>query len=137
MTTPWSDAQIEYLRTRQADRTKHPYTCGGLGPANLCRRTRGIEAGVLTPTPEGFVCPCGEYQQTTLMSFDQIDEVEHVPGEWHWRIEPRGGGWHRGVITDPDGVRIVTAAKRDRVDALREVHRALEAFRAIKERGDD
>ena len=73
MSTLWTDEQIEHLRRRQADRTLHPYTCGGLGPDDVCHRARGVDDGVLIPTREGFVCPCGEYRQEWVHDADNVD----------------------------------------------------------------
>ncbi len=69
--TMWSIEVIARLRERQQDQTKHPYTCGGLGPEDRCHRIQGIDEGVLVPTAEGFVCPCGSYRQVILLSVDR------------------------------------------------------------------
>ncbi len=67
----WSPQRIARLEARQQNREMHPYTCMGLGSDEKCERVRGVGEGVLIPTPDGFVCPCGEYRKRKLLSFDE------------------------------------------------------------------
>ena len=46
---PWTPLEVERLKVRQADETKHPYTCKN--------------EHVFVPTVDGFVCECGETQK--------------------------------------------------------------------------
>lgn len=55
----------------------HPYTCGGSGQINECKRQLAYDKrfkgeqveftndneGVLIATEQGWVCPCGKYTQ--------------------------------------------------------------------------
>jgi hypothetical protein len=43
----------------------HPFTCGG----EYCKRSEREDAGVLIPSTEGWVCPCGEYKQNWCHDF--------------------------------------------------------------------
>jgi hypothetical protein len=52
----WTDKQVEMLKARQADESRHPYTCPGEHPE--CAMMRN-----LIPTTHGWICACGRYTQ--------------------------------------------------------------------------
>lgn len=62
----WTDEQVEALRQRQADASKHPYTCGNdrsdAAHTSLAEQ-ECEEAGLLYPTPRGWRCPACDYRQ--------------------------------------------------------------------------
>lgn len=62
----WSNAIVRILEARQKNPNRHPFTCGGPDGAIECERRKGTGEGVLIPTPEGWVCPCGAYKQTSI-----------------------------------------------------------------------
>lgn len=62
---PWSDEVIKDLEVRQANQMMHPYTCDRRSPeceVNMKPRDYSKD-GVLIPTKDGWVCPCGKYKQ--------------------------------------------------------------------------
>jgi hypothetical protein len=61
MKAPWTEEQVGLLRQWQAAGFVHPYTCFSRGEG--CNRSQREDDGVLIPTTEGWVCPCGKYTQ--------------------------------------------------------------------------
>lgn len=58
---PWTPERVEYLNARQADPTRHPYTCPG--PSPEYPDCVGLMGRTLTATVDGWVCQCGRYKQ--------------------------------------------------------------------------
>lgn len=69
LTTPFSNEQVENLNKFQQSGMFHPFTCCSAGSAEKCERRNGLSEGVLIATPEGWVCPCGEYKQNWAHDF--------------------------------------------------------------------
>ena len=62
---PFTDEEIENLKKRQNNGRFHPYTCDRHAEeceVNVEPRDYSKD-GVLIPTREGWVCPCGKYKQ--------------------------------------------------------------------------
>lgn len=55
---PWTPEQVDALNARQADQSRHPYTCPG---EPICEP--GVTERNLVATPDGWVCYCGRYRQ--------------------------------------------------------------------------
>lgn len=54
-----TDREVERLKQHQENTCFHPFTCGG----ENCDRGERSDDGVLIPTNEGWICPCGDYKQ--------------------------------------------------------------------------
>ena len=100
----WSDEEVENLKEYQTSGAFHPYTCNRGFPECEVKTSKinGVrdwsKDGVLIPTNEGFVCPCGKYKQTFAHDFtlsfknrytlapimifgDKInDDISHIKG---------------------------------------------------------
>ncbi len=83
VTAPFTPGQVERLKERQNDPRLHEYTCGGANKRHCMRRrntnghffgTYEQNNGILTPTTNGWVCPCGEYTQPHALAADAGDE---------------------------------------------------------------
>lgn len=73
---PWNDEQVEKLENWQAGMiaqpidgglailTVHPFTCCGHEGCD-----RSTDDGILRPTNDGWVCPCGKYKQDWCHDF--------------------------------------------------------------------
>lgn len=61
--------EIKALEKFQNDRSVHPFTCCGPSDILECERNKGISEGILTPTENGWICPCGKYTQNWAHSF--------------------------------------------------------------------
>lgn len=57
----WSDEKVDLLKYRQEKAEFHPYTCDRSSVNCQVKFNEGD--GVLIPTNEGWVCPCGNYRQ--------------------------------------------------------------------------
>ena len=76
MNKDFNKENIDRLNHEQDFGLDHPYTCNGKGITE-CKRTKatddrcnGIKVpynneneGILTATPNGWICPCGKYTQ--------------------------------------------------------------------------
>ena len=76
---PWTEEEVDNLRKFQSLEWVHPFTCCG---HKNCERTEREDQGVLIPTAEGWVCPCGKYKQDWAHSH-MLDGK--IPPDW--RIE--------------------------------------------------
>lgn len=57
---PWTDEQVKNLEEWQKTGWLHPFTCCG---HEGCLREESVNEGILIPTNNGLVCPCGKYTQ--------------------------------------------------------------------------
>lgn len=57
----WPNEKVELLKYRQNKKEFHPYTCDR--SSVNCEVTINNGDGVLIPTNEGWICPCGNYRQ--------------------------------------------------------------------------
>lgn len=57
----WSARQIKNLQRWQDTEWVPHFTCCGY---EGCERNKREDNGLLTPTPTGWVCPCGKYTQS-------------------------------------------------------------------------
>lgn len=62
---PFTDKQVELLNIYQSLGFTHPFTCGG----EHCKRDNREDRGVLVATNDGWVCPCGKYNQNWAHGF--------------------------------------------------------------------
>jgi len=84
ITAPFTKEQVENLNHYQQTAQFHPFTCGGGdNKTPNCKRQQAYEKrrkgevvefnyeneGILNATPEGWVCPCGEYTQKWAHGF--------------------------------------------------------------------
>lgn len=60
ITTPFSDEQVEILKIYQQDFRNFPLTCMGAH----CSRNEREDEGILVPTKDGLICPCGKVTQS-------------------------------------------------------------------------
>lgn len=76
---PFTEEQVRNLKAFQESNRFHPYTCGGqptpLPPGTISHKGDDVSGqlensrencpneGILIPTTEGWVCPCGQYTQ--------------------------------------------------------------------------
>jgi len=71
----WSDEKINNLNKYQKSGMYHPYTCGGpLFADGFCERRSQNGEGILIPTKDGFICPCGKYTQDWV--HDNTDKIK-------------------------------------------------------------
>ena len=56
---PFTEVQVKVLNTYQKLDYVHPYTCGG----ENCERQKRDDQGKLIATTDGWICPCGKYEQ--------------------------------------------------------------------------
>lgn len=76
---PFTDEQVDNLNEWQAGMINavspggdmlilptHPFTCCG---HNDCKRGEDVNHGILIPSNDGFVCPCGNYKQDWCHDF--------------------------------------------------------------------
>lgn len=56
---PFTEDQVKVLNTYQKLDYVHPYTCGG----ENCERQKRDDQGKLIATTDGWICPCGKYEQ--------------------------------------------------------------------------
>ena len=61
----FTEEQIEELKKHQNNPMFHPYTCDrSVDECEVNQKPRDYSKdGVLIPTKEGWVCPCGKYTQ--------------------------------------------------------------------------
>lgn len=59
---PWTDHEVKLLKIRQEEENMHPYTCDRESP-NCEKKKDWNKDGVLIPTKEGWICPCGDFKQ--------------------------------------------------------------------------
>lgn len=61
----WTEEKIEELKLRQNDGSFHPYTCDRKhDECEVKQVPRDFSKdGVLIPTQNGWICPCGNYTQ--------------------------------------------------------------------------
>lgn len=66
---PFTKEQLENIKNFQNGGGFHPFTC--CSPKNIseCQRVSGENEGILIPTEQGFVCPCGKYKQNWCHKF--------------------------------------------------------------------
>ena len=57
---PWTKDQVENLEKWQTTGWVHPFTCFGEGDCKINERE---DQGILQPTVDGWICPCGKYTQ--------------------------------------------------------------------------
>lgn len=82
---PFTDEQVDRLFEWQGGLIKqdtpdggiliiptHPFTCSG---HNECNRSEQPNEGVLIPTKDGWVCPCGAYKQSWCHDFMVSEEL--------------------------------------------------------------
>jgi len=76
---PFTDEQVDQLHQWQSGMVKaltpenyliemptHPFTCCS---HDGCKRSEREDEGVLIPSNEGWICPCGEYKQNWCHDF--------------------------------------------------------------------
>jgi len=62
---PFTEEQIKNLKKYQKREDRHPFTCRG----QFCDRSKRSDEGILIPTVDGMVCPCGKYTQEWVHDF--------------------------------------------------------------------
>lgn len=62
---PFTTQQVKNLKDYQKRGDRHPFTCRG----QYCDRSQRKDEGILIPTTEGMVCPCGKYTQDWVHQF--------------------------------------------------------------------
>lgn len=66
ITVPFTKEQVRALQRYQKCGFMHPFTCCS---DNRCNRHEREDQGVLIPTENGWVCPCGNYKQNWTHAF--------------------------------------------------------------------
>jgi hypothetical protein len=66
---PFTEEQVEKLKKYQENGKFHPFTCCSQGSNEKCERKNGVGEGLLIPSTEGWVCPCGEIKQNWCHKF--------------------------------------------------------------------
>ncbi len=61
---PWTTQEVKALKRRQADRARHPYTCGTCGT-------------ILLPQKNGWYCPCCKAHNQSWACLVDIDDYSH------------------------------------------------------------
>lgn len=75
---PYNKKQLKNLKRFQRDGRVHPFTCRG----QHCNRAGRKDQGILIPTPEGMICPCGKYMQDWVHNFMTTKRV----GKGYWNF---------------------------------------------------
>ena len=82
---PFTPLQVSNINLHQKDGSGHPFTCGSPNHIKECLRKvqgEGIlvhspdNEGVLTATPEGLVCPCGQYRQFWVHEMMTVGKIK-------------------------------------------------------------
>lgn len=66
ITAPFTPEQVKKLQQWQNTLSFHPFTCCS---HEGCERGEDKDGGVLVPSTEGWICPCGKYTQDWAHDF--------------------------------------------------------------------
>lgn len=82
---PFTDEQVIALQKWQDAGVIHPFTCCS---HDGCERSSREDHGVLIPTKEGWICPCGKWKQDWCHDFmikpvvDPFERWSKIRNKW-------------------------------------------------------
>ncbi len=74
---PFTDEQVTALSLYQRLGIVHPFVC----MTDQCDKSDSVDGGVLIPTNDGWVCPCGKYTQDWCTDYSL--SAENIKDEWN------------------------------------------------------
>ena len=83
ITAPFTNEQVKKLNNYQKNGRFHPFTCCS---HDGCDRINQKDEGLLIATNEGFICPCGKYEQKWAHKF-MSEDIQPLKPKTHMKTK--------------------------------------------------